>query len=167
MSEINLANTDAIKKLRDLGKSADMCMFTTSLTKLPLNSRPMSTVDIDDEGAIWFLSKKSSRKNREIQDDDRVQLFYANKGSAEFLSVYGTASIIIDKEKAKEIWTPIAKAWFPEGVDDPEVSIIKIVPEDCYYWDTKSNKLIYLLKAVASIATGKTLDDGVEGELVI
>jgi general stress protein 26 len=168
MSETkNLVSSDALKKLKELATSADICMFTTSLDKLPLSSRPMSTAEVDDEGYIWFLSKKSSDKNREIENDSRVQLFYASKGSAEFLSVYGTATIIINREKTKEIWTPIAKAWFTEGIDDPEVSLIRVTPLDSYYWDTKNNKLVYLLKAAASMAMGKTVDDGVQGKLSV
>jgi general stress protein 26 len=166
MSEIkDLYKKEAIEKIKELANAADICMFTTSLNKLPLTSRPMSNVDVDDAGDIWFLSKKSSNKNGEIAQDNRVQLFYASKGKAEYLSVYGEASIVIDKNKAKEKWTPIAKAWFTEGVDDPEVSLIRVKPIDCYYWDTKNNRIVYMLKAVASMISGNTIDDGIEGKL--
>jgi general stress protein 26 len=168
MSEVqNLVNAEAIEKLKELANAADICMFTTSLKRLPLSSRPMSTVQVDDEGNIWFLSKKSSEKNKEISKDHDVQLFYASKASAEYLSVYGSAAILTDRKKAEEIWTPIAKAWLTEGVNDPELTIIKVVPKDVYYWDTKSNKLVFLVKIFSAVITGKTMDDGVEGKLKI
>jgi general stress protein 26 len=163
----NLISSEAVRKIQDLAKNADICMFTTSLDILPLNSRPMSTAEVDEDGNIWFFSKRSSSKNAEIEADDRVQLFYASKGNAEYLSVYGRAIISTDKEKAKEIWQPEAKAWFTEGVDDPEMSMIKVFPEDAYYWDTKHNKLVALLKMAASVLTGKTMDDGVEGSIKV
>lgn len=166
MSEVsNLVSKEAVDKLKDLATHADICMFATSLTKLPLTARPMSTVAVDEEGCIWFLSQKSSEKNQEIKADNRVQLFYASKGSAEYLNVYGEAEIIINREKAEEIWTPIAKAWFPGGVDDPEVSIIKVTPLDCHYWDTKHGKLVSLFKIAAAMISGKPMDDGIEGDL--
>ncbi|HRH47845.1 MAG TPA: pyridoxamine 5'-phosphate oxidase family protein [Panacibacter sp.] len=163
----NLTNTEAVEKIKELANTADICMFTTALTTLPLTSRPMSTQTVDDEGNLWFLSKKSSEKNAEIKKDNRVQLFYASKGSAEYLSVYGEATILTDKNKAKELWTPIAKAWFSEGVDDPELSIIKVTPLDSYYWDTKNSKMVSLIKIAAAAISGKKIDDGVEGKIKV
>lgn len=161
----NLSNQEAIGKIKDIGKGADICLFTTNLTQLPLSTRPMAASQIDDEGNIWFFSGKDSNKNDEINQDKRVQLFFANKSASEYLSVYGEAEEITDKEKAKELWTPIAKTWFTEGVDDPNLSLIKVQPQDAYYWDTKNNKAVQLIKIAVGAITGKTMDDGVEGKL--
>lgn len=161
----NLVSTEAVEKIKELATGADICMFTTSLSKLPLTSRPMSTVDVDEEGTIWFISMKSSEKNAEIAADGRVQLFYASRNNAEYLSVFGEASVVIDKELFKEKWVPEAKAWMEDGVDDPEMSLIKVKPVDSYYWDTKHNKIVALVKMATAIITGKKAedDDGVEG----
>ena len=166
MSEVkDLTNQDAVKKLKDLAKSAEICLFTTSLNKVPLNTRPMGAQQVDEEGNIWFFSMKDSHKNDEIEQDNKVQLFFANKGSNEYLSVYGEASEVEDKEKAKELWNPLAKAWFKDGVDDPNLSLLMIKPLDVYYWDTKTNKAVSLIKIAVSAITGSTSDDGVEGKL--
>lgn len=127
----------------------------------------MSTVDVDAEGNIWFISMRSSDKNREIEKDARVQLFYASRNSNEYLSVFGEASVVIDKELFKEKWVPEAKAWMENGVDDPEMSLIKVVPVDSHYWDTKHNKIVALVKMAGAIITGKKAedDDGVEGSV--
>ncbi len=167
MSIENLAQNQAIDKIKEIVKAADIGMFTTALTNFPLNSRPMATQDADDEGNLWFFSEKGSTKNEEIESDNRVQIFYANKSSSEYLSVYGTAEISTNREKIKELWTPIVKAWFPEGDDDPSITIIKVTPVDAYYWDTKNNKLVSLIKIAASVVSGKTMDDGVEGKLTV
>ena len=42
-----------------------------------------------------------------------------------------------DGAKAEEMWSPIAKTWFHEGPRDPSLTILKVTPEDGYYWDTK------------------------------
>ncbi len=167
MSIENLSKQDAIKKITELVKASDTCMFTTSLTQLPLNARPMSSQDTDDEANIWFFSDKNSDKNNEIQKDNRVQLFYINNSGYEYLSVYGTAEISTDKQKIDKYWSTMVKAWFPEGKDDPNLTLIKVKPEDAYYWDTKNNKLVSLIKIMTSVVTGKTADDGVEGELKV
>lgn len=167
MSVENLLREEAVKKIKELVKASDICMFTTSLTQLPLNARPMSSQDADEEGNIWFFSNKTSDKNIEIEKDNRVQLFYVNNSGYEYLSVYGRAEISTDKQKIDEYWSSMVKAWFPEGKDDPNLTLIKVTPEDAYYWDTKNNKLVSLIKIMASVVTGKTSDDGVEGQLKV
>ncbi len=163
----NLSGNDAIDKIKSLVKSEQMCLFTTNLNTVPLSTRPMSAMETDDEGSIWFFSAKSSDKNHHINDDPRVQLFFSNPSSSEFLSVYGSAVITTDREKIEKYWSPIIKAWFTEGKDDPEVTLIKVAPEESYYWDTKNNKVVSMVKILSSVVTGKTMDDGVEGTLSV
>ena len=163
----NLQNKEAVEKIKDLATSAKVCMFTTQLSVVPLTSVPMGTQEVDDEGNLYFLSGKTSHKNQHIQSDPRVQLFYTNTGSSEFLSVYGNATITTDKAEIEKLWTPIAKAWFTEGKDDPDLTVIKVAPEEAYYWDTKNGKAVTMLKILAGAITGKTMDGGVEGKLSV
>jgi general stress protein 26 len=159
-----LLRDEANEKIKKLAEDADLCFFTTNLTSLPLSSRPMSTQKVDDEGTLWFFSDKDSDKNDHIAEDDRVQLFYCNKGSSEYLSLYGNATIIQDAAMAKELWTPMVKIWF-KTPEDPNLTIIKVVPADGYYWDTKDGKFVSLLKMAAGAITGKELDGSIEGRI--
>lgn len=156
---------EAMKKIKELADAADICLFTTKLTELPLSARPMSRQHIDDDGTLWFFSEKDSHKNQHIQEDNRVQLFFSNRNSSEYLSIYGTAEIIKDSAKAKEIWSPLAKTWFNEGPEDPTLTLIKVTPEDGYYWDTKDGKLVTLLKMATGAITGKEIDGSLEGKV--
>ncbi len=165
MSKENLTHLEAIKKIKELSESAKVCMFCTELETLPINSRPMSLQETDEEGNLWFISSDDSNKNFEIKDDRRVQLFFMNNSDYQYLSVFGEATIYKDKTTIEDKWSPMAKAWFEEGKDDPKVSIIRVEPKDTYYWDTKVGKLVSLFNFVSAAVTGNTTDnsDGVEG----
>ena len=169
MSTENLNHAEAIKKLKELSESAKFCMFCTDLETLPITARPMGLRETDAEGNMWFLSSEESNKNLEIKEDNRVQLFFMNNGSSEYLSVYGKAFIYKDKNTIEEKWTPIANAWFEEGKEDPKVTVIRVTPDETYYWDTKAGKLVSFLSFAAAAITGTKTDnsDGVEGKLNI
>jgi general stress protein 26 len=163
MSEVKpLAFQNAVDKIRELA-DGQPCMFCTYVNGR-LQSRPMSTQQIDSEGNIWFLSGKSSHKNLQIKEGSEIDLLYAN-GIGHFLAVHGDARIIMDKEKIKELWQPLAKVWFTEGVEDLELSAIMVNVHDGYYWDSKHGKIVEFAKMAASLVTGKTMDDGIEGKL--
>ena len=163
----NLTHEEAIQKMQELVKHNNICLFTTQITDTPLPTRPMGTQQVDDEGNFWFLSGDDSDKNSEILEDNRVQLFYSNPSAAEFMSVYGSASISRDRNKIDELWNPIAKAWFKDGKDDPRLTLIKVTPEEAYYWDTKTNKMVTMIKILAAMVSGKTMDVGVQGKMTI
>ena len=168
MSNIkNLYNEDAIKKIKDFVNDIKVCMFCTSVTDMPFRTRPMSTLEVDEEGNLWFFSAKSSDKNDEIKDNDTVQLIYSKNSDVHFLTITGKATIVEDQAKKDELWNPIVKAFFPEGKDDPNLSLVKIKPEAAHYWDTINGKMITWFKMAASAVTGNQNNVGVEGKLKV
>jgi general stress protein 26 len=166
-SEIkNLTQEEAIDKFKELVDHDSTCLFTTRLTQVPLTTRPMHVQEVCDQGNFWFLSSSDSDKNQEIANDPRVQLFISNPSNYEFLSVYGKASISRDRKKIDKYWNEMTKAWF-DGKDDPRITIIKVTPEEGFYWDTKNGKLVSMIKILASAITGNTIEEGVEGTISV
>lgn len=160
----DLQTEEGKKKIKELIDDIKTCMFCTTTGELPFNTRPMATVDVDEQGNLWFLSNVESNKNDEIKDDDQVQLIYAKGGDSHFLSVSGKAFILKDQVKIDEYWNMFAKAWF-DGKRDPDISLIKVVPDSAYYWDTFHGKMVSLFKIAISSVSGKKMDDGVEGKI--
>ncbi|MCD0489044.1 pyridoxamine 5'-phosphate oxidase family protein [Pedobacter sp. MC2016-14] len=161
-----LEGTEALKKLKDLATSAENCFFCTSIkTGLPLSVRPMSVLQVDDEGNLWFMSMKDSAKNKEIESDPFTHLFFQENKNSGFLNVYGITEISTDQAKIDELWNPLLKVWFQGGKEDPNISLLKVVPTNVYYWDNVHGDMIAFAKMAVSIVTGKTMDDSVEGNL--
>ena len=164
----DLFGEEAKKKIKDLTDSAKTCFFCTSITAgKPFDTRPMSVQKLDDDGNFWFLSSNDSHKNAELKTDDMVQLLFQGSSYSEFLNIYGKATVSEDKEKIKELWEPILKTWFTEGVDDPRISVIKIEPTEGYYWDNKHGNAVAFVKRLAGAAVGQTIDDSIEGKLKV
>lgn len=161
----DLSNNPAAEKIKELAENIKTCMLCT-YEGTKLQSRPMSVQEIDNNGHLWFLSDKNSNKNIEIKANPTVELFFSENHD-KFLSLHGTASISYNREKIKELWNPIAKVWMQGGEDDPNLSIIEVTPTDGYYWNNKSGKMVAFAKMAASLITGKTMDDGIEGNLAL
>src|SRR6476661_5240098 len=163
--QTNLNRSEGIKELKALAEEIRIAMFCTKTNNIPLETRPMATQQVDENGNIWFFSGAESDKNLEIKAQDKVQLIYANPSASKFLSVSGSASQSRDRKKIDELWNKMAEAWFKGGKDDPSLTVICVKPEEAYYWDTKHGKMISLLKIAASAVTGMSKDDGVEGKI--
>ncbi len=163
----DLRNEEAVIKLKELADAAGTCMFCTSLSKFPHTARPMALQEVDESGKLWFISSTESHKNQDIENDNRVSLYFQNNGAYEFLAVSGYAQIHTDKLTIDKYWTSFANAWF-DGKDDPTVSIISVEPVDSNYWDTKDGKIISFIKMSFMAITGTKGDDnGIEGKLTV
>ena len=125
----------------------------------------MSVQQVDDEGNLWFLSANDSHQNKELALDPSVKLYFQGSAHSDFLQLTGRATISTDRAKIKELWEPIIKTWFTEGVEDPRITVIKVTPTEGYYWDTKHGNAVAGIKMLIGATLGKTLDDSIEGKL--
>lgn len=157
MNNDNLYSDEAKKKIKDMAEAMDFAMLATDLKTLPLHMIPMSTKKVDDQGHIWFLSNKNSTHNQHIENDSFVHLIYIDKGSMQFLNVYGVAKISTDRNMIEELYGKTDDTWF-EGKDDPNITAISVRPTESYYWDTNNNKLITLVKIGVGAITGNEPD---------
>jgi general stress protein 26 len=155
----------ALKHIGEIIERINLCMFCTRLGHVPFASRPMTTIKVDEECRIWFFSNEGSHKNEEINRDDRVELLYEDLNKSEFLAIHGTAEILVNGEKCRELWTPSAANWFPNGPEDPELTIILVTPIFCHHWFDKQYKLIAMLAKGQSKMVGSP-DDVEEGVAV-
>jgi general stress protein 26 len=163
----DLRGKEAIEKMREIIDKAQTCFFCTSSTNGTQKAvRPMSVQQLDDEGNLWFLSANDSHTNSEIATDNTVQLLFQASAHSGFLTIGGKATISTDKQKIKELWEPVIKTWFTGGVDDPRITVIKVIPQTGYYWDNKHGNMVAGIKMLIGAATGKTLDDSIEGKIV-
>ncbi len=164
MSTKNLYDDDAREKIKELAEDIDFCMLVTNMNEKPLSAVPMSTKQVDDHGAVWFLSKASSEHNRNIAKDRDVQLLYSGTSDMEFLSVYGEAFIETNREVIHELYSKADNAWF-DGKDDQDITAIKVNPKEAYYWDNKHNKMVTLFKLGMAAVSGNKQDISEKGKL--
>ena len=125
----------------------------------------MSIQKADEDGTLWFLSAKDSHKNAEIDEDDSVKLFFQGSAHSDFLYLTGHAVVSENKKIIHELWEPLLKTWFTEGIEDSRITVIAVYPSEGYYWDTKHGRLVAFAKQIAGALIGKTLDDSIEGKL--
>ena len=129
------------KMMRDL----DFCMLTTNAEGGQLRSRPMSNNgEVEFDGDVWFFSAAESRKVAEIEVDPSVELSYSDPDRFLFISMSGTAVIVRDVAKKRELWIEDLERWFEDGPDDEEVVLIKVTPSVVAYWNGEENKELTL-----------------------
>ena len=57
---------------------------------------------------------------------------------------------------ARELWTPAARSWFPKGVEDPHLTLIRVRIQSAEYWDAGSSKMKQLVQMARTALTGRS-----------
>ena len=159
---------EIIRKLSSLIKDIGVAMLTTVAPDGGLRSRPMAAQGGGFEnGEVWFFTADNSGKVSEIEAEHEVNLAYAEPKDQRYVSLSGRARVIRDTERARRLWTPELKAWFPGGPEDKHLALLRVRVHSAEYWDAPSGKMASLLAYAKSKLTGESPAEVGEHEKVL
>ena len=118
--------------------------------------RPMLPLLLANDTHIYFLTHQSSRKVAQLAARSQVGLSIVSTNS--FIVVTGSAQLSRDPELIRRLWSPTYRAWFPEGKDDREATVIRVAVERIDYWEPPSNRVVRLAQAVKAVLTRRRVD---------
>lgn len=150
----------------NLIRSIRFVMFTTRSPGGLLQSRPMTVQNVaQDEEDLWFFMSRGSDAVAHIAAEPRVNVAYADTGADVYASVAGSATLVDDGALKNRLFSPMARAWFPGGPDDPDLALVRVSMLEVEYWIVRENKLVQLLKMARAAVTGTAPDIGEHGTL--
>jgi general stress protein 26 len=167
MSDVTHPKVSREEAIRDLAKRIKgirFALLTTHGEGGRLLSRPMTTIEAEFDGELWFFTGADTEVAREIQTHPEVNVAYTDNQSL-WISVSGKAHVLRDEAKMQELWNPAVKAYFPDGLEDPNLRLIRIDAEWAEYWDAPASKLVQAFNIAKAVITGKRDKQGEHGEV--
>ncbi len=136
-------------------EGVEVAMMSTVSPEGRIHSRPMAAQELPFDGELWFFTSRDMPVAEEIRRNPKVNLSYGDRRSHRFVSVSGHAELVDDMRKASELWNSVYKTWFPRGLDDPELTLIRVRVEHAEIWDPPSRPMTLMLSFARSVMTGK------------
>jgi general stress protein 26 len=133
------------ERVTELIRDGRICMLTTMTSDGRHVSRPMALQEAEFDGDLWFFAFSDSAKMAQIIRHPQVNVAFTTSRNA-WVSVSGTAEAVDDRAKAAQLWTPFLKAWFPDGLDTPTLTLIRVRAESAEYWDAPHGRVVTLLQ---------------------
>jgi general stress protein 26 len=158
--------TEHIEKIKEIVEEIKVAMLVTAESDDKINSRPMHTQEVDQFGNIWFFTSLGTGKIGDIAENTTVNLAYASPDKNTFLSVTGKARVVRDLKKMEELYNKMLDAWYPKGLDEPGICLLKVSPQYAEYWDGTSSNLVRFFKMAKAIVAGERVaDNGVHEKM--
>ena len=154
------------QKVWELIQDIQIALMVTSGEGGALRGRPMAAMNKDFEGTLWFASRDGAPKLAEIDGDGHVLLAYSEPKSQNYVSVSGTAKVVHDSTKVKELWSEGMRVWFPKGPDDPSIALIAVTVVSAEFWDAPSSAWVYAMGYAKARLTGEAPEHVGENKVV-
>jgi general stress protein 26 len=142
-------------KLVELIGDIPIAMLTT-YGGAGVRSVPMARQEVEPDAEMWFIAARDTKHVADIQVEPRVSLTFSSRSS--WVALTGTAAVVDDEARLKELWNTFAQAWLPGGPEDPNAVLIKVVVEEAEYWDTPGGNVASLISFAKTKLTGDTFD---------
>lgn len=107
-----------------------------------LCSRPMSPLELDQDGVLWFFVRTQAGQKTGPYP---VNLAFSQPDDAAYLSVTGDASVVHDQRKIDSLWSATARLWISDGPSDPELALLRVHIRSASCWDAPSNSMLRLV----------------------
>ncbi len=150
-----LYNQEQINTIVGKIKDVRFGMFTTMDASNVLTSRPLANQQIDVEGNMWFFTSDEAPFTHDLAQHPGVSISFARPEQCLYLSISGQAALVKDMRKARELWNPLVQAWFPGGLDDPHLALIRLKIQSAEYWDAGTSKMKQLVAMAKAAITGE------------
>ncbi len=144
-----------------------MAMLTTAAPDGSLRSRPMATQRRPFDGTLWFFTGVDTAKADEISLDQHVNLAYADPKRNRYVSVEGAARIVRDRSMMERMWEDDYKAWFPNGLDDPQLALLAVRVRRAEYWDGAGSGVRQLKGFIQEHVLGESKPDPKHGHVTM
>lgn len=150
-----MTETPDAQKITSLLEDFRFGMFTTIDGGKPV-ARPFTIQEVEDGGDLWFLVSKQSSAVRQLAADPRAGVALSSNDS--WVSLTGTAQVVDSQERVDRYWSPVVEAWFPDGKEDPSVTVLKFSADGGEYWDTPGSRVATAIAFVKAKVTGEPIE---------
>lgn len=76
-------------------------------------------------GTLWFFCDERSRNVGAMRSGAEATVLLQSDDADSYLRLRGIAEVVKDEAKMAEWFSPVLKRWFPKGLDDPFLALIR------------------------------------------
>ena len=125
------------------------------------HAQPMTAFRDEETGTIWFFTRDDTDLARDagVGSGQSAMFHYGSKDQNVWACVHGELSAHgQDRAIIDRYWNPVLAAWYPEGKDDPHLTILRFEAGDGRVWVNEGGFFKFAFEIAKANAT-KTLPD--------
>ena len=155
-----MSDKSPVETVRSIMESTRIASLTYLDSQGRLVATPMGTQKLDHPGTTYWITERDSDKVAHLRSDPRVNVFYA--GDDGYVSLRGTAAVVDDPTRLKELWGFFTDSFMEGGPEDPNSVLLEVTADTAEWWDTPG-AVVTVVELVKAKVTGDETDLGDSG----
>jgi general stress protein 26 len=119
--------------------------------------QPMTAFVERDIHQVWFFTRKDTDLAQAADGGVAMFVFQADRLQA---CIAGALSPVVDRERVDKYWNAVVAAWYPDGKDDPQLTMLRLDCRDAEVWISDDGPVKFAWKIAKANATHTTPDEG-------
>ncbi|MGR3758398.1 MAG: pyridoxamine 5'-phosphate oxidase family protein [Tranquillimonas sp.] len=107
-----------------------------------VDPRPMTAIPDEkgeEHGPLWFFTATDTSLSRALSGPVPAVATFTAKGQDLFATIRGTLTRSDDRQVIDRLWNPFVAAWYPEGREDPTLTLLRMDLHEAEIWETGSS----------------------------
>ncbi|CAN7423693.1 pyridoxamine 5'-phosphate oxidase family protein [Phenylobacterium sp. LjRoot225] len=125
----------------------------------PQHFQPMTAFLERSDNRMWFFTYKDTDLAEAVANGAPA-MFVFQDGREFYACVGGQLRVEYDRERMNRYWNALVAAWYPEGKDDPRLTMLCLEARDAEVWIAEGGPLRYVWEIVKANATHATPEVG-------
>ncbi len=158
--------TDDRQHIADLVSGAKVAMLTTMTQQGEHVSRPMGLQEAEFDGDLWFFAYEDSAKVAQIRAQLEVNVSFSDTENHSWTSIAGRAPVVHDRHTTEQLYSPTVEAWFPDGLETPGITLIRVEADTAEYWEGPTSTVAFAAGVLRAAVTGNPDEDPIRNDTV-
>lgn len=127
--------------------------------------QPMTAFVEADANRIWFFTRKDTDLARDVAGQPGAEAAFIFQDRKLQACVDGRITLDHDRERIDRYWNAHVAAWYPEGKDDPALTLLRLDLTEAAVWITEGGLIKYAFEVAKANASDATPDVGERRDL--
>ncbi|MBA4792996.1 MAG: pyridoxamine 5'-phosphate oxidase family protein [Phenylobacterium sp.] len=124
----------------------------------PHHLQPMTAFAEPDASRLWFFTRDDTDLVREIGDGHSAMFVFQQRDFR--ACVAGRLTVRHDRARMDKYWNAVVAAWYPDGKDDPHLTLLCMECADAQVWVSEAGPIRFAWEIAKANATGHQPDLG-------
>lgn len=159
MSDTQLTQAEAEKALWQSLDEFKVGML--GLDRPGQHSQPMTGFAEPETATLWFFTRNDTDLAKDVAGSGQSGMFsFQARDRKVYACLQGLMSIDADRERIDRFWNPVVSAWYPQGKDDPHLTLIRFDATEGRVWLSDKGALGFAYQILKANLTSTLPDPG-------
>jgi general stress protein 26/nucleotide-binding universal stress UspA family protein len=134
-----------VLRLERLISSFRIAMLATVTRGGHMHSFPIVACRAGSDKELWFFIHAHTYRVDNAESDQQVNINYADVDGDIYVSISGKARLVQDRLNLEQLWDVVYEDWFSQGIDDPDLALLRVCVDEVEYWDASESLMVRLM----------------------